>query len=74
MQSLTRAISRGNAVLIFNSVHRRFEPIYRKGTELKIWFRAKKERSIELENNFIQSNSKPFVREGEKVIKRRRKR
>ncbi|MDR2920601.1 MAG: hypothetical protein LBV72_14710 [Tannerella sp.] len=37
MQSLRRAIKRGNAVIAFNHVTKRNEPVWRKGTELKQW-------------------------------------
>lgn len=35
MQSLSRAISRGNAVLTFSSVHKRVEPIHKRATPEK---------------------------------------
>lgn len=74
MQSLSRAIGRGNAVLTFSSVHKRVEPVYKRGTPAKVWNEAVKNQLSDLQASYRISNSRPFVREGEKVIKRRRKR
>lgn len=74
MQSLSRAIGRGNAVLTFSSVYKRVEPIYKRGTSAKVWSEAIKNQLSDLQASYRLGNSKPFVRDGEKVIKRRRKR
>ena len=74
MQSLSRAIGRGNAVLTFSSVYKRVEPIYKRGTFAKVWNEAVKNQMSDLQDSYRLSNSRPFVREGEKVIKRRRNR
>lgn len=74
MQSLSRAISRGNAVLTFSSVHKRVETIHERATPAKVWNEAVKNQLLDLQAQYRLGNSKPFVREGEKVIKRRRKR
>lgn len=74
MQSLSRAIRKKNVVLTYSSVHQRVEPIYKRGTSAKIWNEAVKNQLSDLHASYRLGNSKPFVREGEKVIKRRRKR
>lgn len=74
MQSVSRALRRGNAVMILDSVSKRIETVFKKGTESKIcnWsVRNKLEYSMQ---NYCDNVSKPFIRDGEKVIKRRRKR
>ncbi len=73
MQSLSRAIGRGNAVLTFSSVYNRVEPIYKRGTPSKGWSEAVKNQLSDLQASYRLGNSKPFARDGEKVIKRRRK-
>lgn len=73
MQSLSRAISRGNAVLTFSSVHKRVETIHKRATPAKVWNEAVKNQLSDLQASYCLSKSKPFVKEGEKVIKRRRK-
>lgn len=74
MQSLSRAINRGNAVLTFSSVFQRVEPIHKRSTPAKVWNEAVKNQLSDLQSSSRFGNSKPFISEGEKVIKRRRKR
>ena len=37
MQSVSRALRRGNAVMILDSVSKRIETVFKKGTESNIW-------------------------------------
>ena len=50
MQSLTRAIKRGNAVIAYDGVTRRYEPVWRKGTEKKQWRHAKRNSMVNSKN------------------------
>lgn len=74
MQSLSRALRRGNAVMVLDNVKKSIETVFKKGTVANVWnwsFRNKLEYSMQ---NYCDHVSKPFIRQGEKVIKRRRKR
>lgn len=67
MQSLSRSIRRGNAVIIFDKVHQRLEVVTKRGTELGQWLWSLRNK---IDYPVLQ---KPIVNEN-KEIKRRRKR
>jgi hypothetical protein len=50
MQSLVRAIKRGNAVIAYNHLTMRNEPVWRKGTTKKVWSNAVRESVINARN------------------------
>lgn len=67
MQSVSRAIKRGNAIMVFDNVHKRFEVVMKKGTELKKW-----EWSLRNQIPYTLEHQ-PIVND-DKTINRRRKR
>lgn len=67
MQSLSRSIRRGNAVIIFDKVHHRIEVVTKRGTELGQWLWSLRNK---IDYPIVH---KPIVNEN-KEIKRRRKR
>lgn len=50
MQSLNRAIRRGNAVIMRNPVTKQLESVYRKGTDSKVWNNAAKDAVVTAKN------------------------
>lgn len=74
MQSVSRVLRRENAVMIFDNVSKRTETVFKKGSESKFWSWAVRNKLEYSMQNYCENVSKPLVREGEKIIKRRRKR
>ena len=74
MQSVSRALRRGNAVMIFDNVSKRIETVFKKGSKSNFWAWACRNKLEYPMQNYCDNVSKPFVLEGYKIIKRRRKR
>lgn len=74
MQSVSRALRRGNAVMILDSVSKRIETVFKKGTESNIWSLSVSNKLEYSMQNYCDNVGKPFIIEGERIIKRRRKR
>jgi hypothetical protein len=63
MQSKSRAIRRGHAVLALDSVTKRTEFYTEKGTGQSAWDWAKKKRSPEAESRYCEQITKPITSE-----------
>lgn len=61
MQSLTRQLKRGNAIIIFDNVFKRLEQMSKRGTESKLWRLSQKFRSEEAEKNHTLAPSTTVV-------------
>jgi hypothetical protein len=61
MQSLSRAIRRGEAVLAFDSVQKRTEIHWRKGEDCRIRAWAAKNRSTETQSKYCDTITSPLT-------------
>jgi hypothetical protein len=61
MQSLSRQLKRGNAMIIFDSILKQLERIPKRGTSVKFWKSNKKNQMLEEEKNVILTSPKPIV-------------
>lgn len=61
MQSLTRQLKRGNAIIIFDNVFKRLESVAKRGTQVKLWKSSQKNREMSAEREHIMAAQKPIV-------------
>jgi len=61
MQSLSRQLKRGNAIIIFDSILKCFESIPKRGTSREFWKSSQKFRSEEGESDAIIAAQKAVV-------------
>lgn len=61
MQSLSRQLKRGNAMIISDSILKRFERIPKRGTSRGFWKSSKKFQALEEEKNVILTAPKAMV-------------
>lgn len=59
MQSLTRAISRGNAIIAFDPIDKIDRPIFKRNTPKSYWRYSQKWRQLELEKQMVSNKQSP---------------
>ena len=59
MQSLTRAISRGNAIIAFDPISKTDRPIFKRKTPVSYWKYSQKWRQLELEKQMVANKQAP---------------
>lgn len=64
MQSLSRALRRGSAVLVFNQVTKAVEPVWRKNTTRERWSYAKRDKLEATADNYCENVTKPLTQKG----------
>ena len=62
MQSLSRAIKRGNAVLYFNEVTKSIEAVWKRGSTSSRWNHAEKNHCEDEETKYLQRVTKPLTK------------
>lgn len=61
MQSLSRALRRGSAVLVFNQITKTVEPVCRKNTTRKRWSCAKRDKLEATVDNYCENVTQPLT-------------
>lgn len=63
MQTLSRAIKRGNAVLYFNEVTKSLEAVWKRGSTSNAWYHATKNCVKEEETKYVNKVTKPLTKD-----------
>lgn len=61
MQSLSRALRRGTAVLVFSQVTKAIEPVYRKGTARQRCSHAKRDKLEATADRYCEGVTEPLT-------------
>jgi hypothetical protein len=61
MQSLSRALRRGSAVLVFNQITKAVEPVWRKNTTRERWAYAKRDKLEATADKYCEGITKPLT-------------
>jgi hypothetical protein len=66
MQSLSRAIRRRQAAIVWDSVMKRQEIYWRRGCDRRVWAWAVRNRMSETEFQYCEGVTKPITKRGNK--------